>query len=94
MPPPNKTNTILDLVCGLLFQIAGVVFVEMSGYAIVPGVIFLVLDAGFFILGCTGYAAAKGYSKWIGLLGSGSLAGLLILALLPQHGDKTNGSAA
>ena len=84
----NKTSTILDFVCGVLLQIAGGVLVELSGYATIPGLIFLMLGAGFLILGCTGYAVGKGYSKWIGLLGSGSLLGLIILALLPEHAKK------
>jgi hypothetical protein len=90
----NKTNAIIDLVCGMLFQIAGGVLVELSGVATIPGLIFLVLGAGFLILGCTGYAVAKGYSKWIGLLGSGSLLGLIILVLLPEHANKPDDYAA
>ncbi|MGA2541005.1 MAG: hypothetical protein ABSG78_05525 [Verrucomicrobiota bacterium] len=94
MLPSNKTNTIIDLACGIVLQIAGGVLVELSGIATIPGLVFVALGAGFFILGCTGYAAAKGYSKWIGLLGSGSLLGLIILVLLPEHVNKPDDYAA
>jgi hypothetical protein len=83
-----KTNTVIDLGCGIVLQIAGSVLLKLSGVATIPGVILMFHGAGFLILGCTGYAAAKGYSKWIGLLGSGSLVGIIILMLLPERLER------
>ena len=83
-----KTNAIIDLGCGIVLQIAGSVLLKMSGVATIPGVILMFHGAGFLILGCTGYAAAKGYSKWIGLFGSGSLVGINVLMLLPECHER------
>ena len=85
-----KTHTLIDFGCGILLQIAGGVLMRMSGIAVIPGLTLLLLGAWFLILGCTGYASAKGYSMWIGLLGSFSVLGLIILFLLP-HQLEQNG---
>lgn len=45
----------------------------------------IVGGAALFILGLGYYAAAKGHSRWAGLLGMLSIIGYLVLALLPDR---------
>jgi hypothetical protein len=81
-------------ITGLALQFAGIVLPAFLGYAHsknMPEWLSWVTTMGIigggvlFILGLSYYAAAKGHSRWAGLLGLFSIFGLLVLALLPDR---------
>jgi hypothetical protein len=79
-----KTKTNIGVAIGLILEIAGrVMMMEMPNLALVGAIITLV-GVVFFIWGCMSYAAGKGYSKLLGLLGLLSCIGLIVLVLLPD----------
>jgi hypothetical protein len=79
-----KTKTNIGVAVGLLLEIAGrVLAMQVPNLALVGAIITLV-GVVFFIWGCMNYAAGKGYSKLLGLLGLLSCIGLIVLVLLPD----------
>jgi len=79
-----KTKTNIGVAVGLVLEIVGrVVIMEMPDLALV-GAIITLIGVVFFIWGCMNYAAGKGYSKLLGLLGLLSCIGLIVLVLLPD----------
>jgi len=79
-----KTKTNTGVATGIILEIAGQIIIrEMPNLALV-GAIITLIGVIFFIWGCMNYAAGKGYSQLLGLLGLFSCIGLVILVLLPD----------
>jgi TRAP-type C4-dicarboxylate transport system permease small subunit len=85
----KKTKTNIGVGTGIVLQIVGRILSTNVDPAatvrMVLGLILVFAGAIFLIWGCTNYAAGKGRSKWLGLLGLLSFIGLIILVLLPDH---------
>ena len=79
-----KTKTNIGVGLGIVLQLAGR-FIPWSESTGVVGLIISLVGFAFFVWGCMNYAAGKGHSQWLGLLGLLSCIGLLILVILPDH---------
>ena len=79
-----KTKTNIGVGLGILLQLAGRLVARNEANALLGDILTLVGFA-LFIWGCMNYAAGKGHSKWLGLLGILSCIGLLILVFLPDR---------
>ena len=79
-----KTKTNIGVGLGILLQLAGRLVSRNEATALV-GFILILVGVVFFIWGCMNYAAGKGHSKLLGLLGLLSCIGLLILIFLPDR---------
>ena len=84
MLPEYKTKTNIGIGVGILLQLLGRFMTRNEGTALV-GSILAIVGFVFFIWGCMNYAAGKGHSKWLGLLGLLSCIGLIILVFLPDR---------
>ena len=84
MLPEYKTKTNIGIGLGILLQLLGR-FVTRNEATALIGLILAIVGLVFFIWGCMNYAAGKGHSKWLGLLGLLSCIGLLILVFLPDR---------
>ena len=84
MLPEYKTKTNIGIGIGILLQLAGRFVARNDATALVGNILALV-GFVFFIWGCMNYAAGKGHSKLLGLLGLLSCIGLLILFFLPDR---------
>lgn len=80
----HKTKTNIGIGLGILLQFTGSWITRTQGTTLL-GPILALIGSVFFIWGCMNYAAGKGHSQWLGLLGLLSCLGLLILVLLPDH---------
>jgi hypothetical protein len=78
-----RTKTNIGVGLGILLQLAGRLVARNE--ASVFGHILTLVGFVLFIWGCTNYAAGKGHSKFLGLLGILSCIGLIILVLLPDR---------
>ena len=83
-----KTKTNIGVGIGLILEIGGQIINRQMPALILVGSLIALVGLLFFIWGCTNYAAGKGYSKVLGLLGLLSCIGLIILVVLP---DKNKG---
>ena len=79
-----KTKTNIGIGLGILLQLLGR-FVTRNEATALIGLMLAIVGLVFFIWGCMNYAAGKGHSKWLGLLGLLSCIGLLILVFLPDR---------
>ena len=83
----NRRSLALG-VPGLVFQVAPILHDALPPHGewlhVLTG---LIVFAGWVMLvvGLCYYALAKGYSKWLGLLGLLSCIGLVVLACLPDR---------
>ena len=84
MLPEYKTKTNIGIGIGILLQLAGRLVTRNEATALI-GLMLAIVGLVFFIWGCMNYAAGKGHSKWLGLLGLLSCIGLLILVFLPDR---------
>ena len=83
MLPEYKKKTNIGVGIGIIVEILGRVM-AMNQALVLPGLIIVLVGAVFFIWGCRNYAAGKGYSNVLGLLGLLSCFGLIVLVLLPD----------
>ena len=83
-----KTKTNIGVGIGLILEIGGQIINRQMPALILVGSLIALVGVVFFIWGCMNYAAGKGYSKVLGLLGLLSCIGLIILVVLP---DKNKG---
>lgn len=85
----KKTNTNIGVGMGIVLQLVGRFLSTNVDPAatgrMILGLILVLAGTIFFIWGWVNYAAGKGQSKWLGLLGLLSCIGLIILVLLPDH---------
>jgi len=84
MLPEYKTKTNIGIGIGILLQLLGRFLARNEGIAVV-GYVLILVGVVFFIWGCMNYAAGKGHSKLLGLLGLLSCIGLIILVFLPDR---------
>lgn len=85
-------------VTGLTIQTAAMFIPALFGEsmdAVTPLTALLFYGVAFFgavlfMIGLGYYAAAKGHSRWAGLLGMFSIVGYIVLAMLPDR--KKNGA--
>ena len=84
MLPEYKTKTNIGIGLGILLQLLGR-FVTRNEATALIGAILAIVGLVLFIWGCMNYAAGKGHSKWLGLLGLLSCIGLIILVFLPDR---------
>ena len=87
-------------VPGLIIQFAGVLLPMVMGVAEQPdhpahlyGTVIMFAGLIMLIVGLGLYASAKGYSRYMGLLGLLSILGLIILAVLPDKLKTANPTA-
>ena len=80
----HKTKTNIGVGLGILLQLIGRLVARDEANSLIGSILTLV-GLALFIWGCINYAAGKGHSKWLGLLGILSCLGLLILVLLPDR---------
>ena len=83
---------------GIVLQIGAVLIPRALGYAdpknVPVGVTVLyyvvaLSGTALLIVGLSYYAAAKGHSRWAGLLGLLSIIGLIVLAVLPDRHKRS-----
>ena len=80
----HKTKTNIGVGLGIILQVAGRLIARNEANALL-GLILSLVGYVLFIWGCMNYAAGKGHSQWLGLLGLLSCIGLLILVFLPDR---------
>lgn len=80
-----KTKTNIGIGLGIILQIVGQLLMRTGETGAIAGGVLVLIGAVCFIWGCMNYAAGKGYSKLLGLLGLISCLGLLILVFLPDR---------
>jgi hypothetical protein len=57
------------------------------------GLLFVLTSLPVFIWGCLNYAAGKGYSKWVDLVGVAGIIGLIVLMVLPDQHEELRRNA-
>ena len=87
MRPEKRFKTNVGVGIGSVLQLAGFFWVQT---AVIPddeiaGLILILISLPVFVWGCMNYAEGKGYSKSVGLLGLGSIIGLIVLIVLPER---------
>ena len=80
----KRANANTGVRIGVIMQVFGFYALQTDDNGFIPGILFILLSLPPFIWGCMNYAAAKGYTKEVGLLGLLSIIGLNILVLLPD----------
>jgi len=85
MIPEYKTKTNIGIGLGIIFQLTGRYLMGSSDTGTIAGLVLVLIGAVCFIWGCMNYAAGKGHSKVLGLLGLLSCLGLIILIFLPDR---------
>ncbi len=80
-----KTKTNIGIGLGIILQLVGRYLMGTGETGAIAGGVLVLIGAVCFIWGCMNYAAGKGYSKLLGLLGLISCLGLLILVFLPDR---------
>jgi hypothetical protein len=78
----KKSNIAVGV--GFVVEVLGRVLTLSGGPIAILGIVITVVGAVIFITGCFFYAEAKGYSRYLGLLGLASCIGLLVLIILPD----------
>lgn len=84
MVPEIKKQSNKWLFLGFFVWLFGNVLGGQEGAIGSLGILVSLAGMTGFIYGCMLYAQAKGYNKWLGLLGLLNLLGILILVLLPD----------
>jgi cobalamin biosynthesis protein CobD/CbiB len=69
---------------GFLMQVGGNVLSRQVPSAGIIAAVLILAGVIAFVYGCMQMCEAKGYSKWLGLLGLLTCIGLLVIILLPQ----------
>lgn len=79
-----EQQTNMGILGGVLLKLPAMACVMLQ---VSPPVVLALVAASLvcFVWGCTGFAAGKGYPKWLGLLGLASFLGLMVLVLLKDH---------
>ena len=79
MLPEYRSKANLWIGIGLLLQFGSLLVVPepLNALGILAGLVMI-------LIGCGNYASAKGYSGLLGILGLGSILGLVILICLPD----------
>jgi len=95
LPAPTSEPRVIDyrrqahlgIPFGYILQLFGGALLRFETNVVMfYGEKFLVLaGVGLVIWGCAGYAAGKGYPKWLGALGLLSCLGVFFLILLPDR---------
>lgn len=87
MLPEKQTKTNIGVGMGVFLQLAGLYLylIKAGNTAAILGIVLIVASIPVFVWGCMNYAEGKGHSKWVGLVGSTGLPGLLVLILLPDR---------
>ena len=80
----KRANANTGVRIGVIMQVFGFYALQTDDNGFIPGILLILLSLPPFIWGCMNYAAAKGYTKEVGLLGLLSIIGLNILVLLPD----------
>ena len=80
----KRANANTGVRIGVIMQVFGLYALQTDDNGFIPGILLILLSLPPFIWGCMNYAAAKGYTKEVGLLGLLSIIGLNILVLLPD----------
>ncbi|HIA18083.1 MAG TPA: hypothetical protein EYM91_00015 [Acidobacteria bacterium] len=90
MLPEKRFKTNVGVGIGSVLQLAGFFLVETVETAKVAGLVLILISLPVFVWGCMNYAEGKGYSKSVGLLGLGSIIGLIVLIVLPEEGSDSS----
>ena len=79
-------NLNIGIWAGFIIQVIGRIAGRSMGGELgaTIGLVISLLGLVIFVWGCMRYAADKGYSKWLGLLGLLSCIGFIILLVLPE----------
>ena len=80
----KRANANTGVRIGVIMQVFGFYALQTDDNGFIPGILLILLSLPPFIWGCMNYAAAKGYTKEMGLLGLLSIIGLNIPVLLPD----------
>ncbi len=83
LSPEKRRQTNAAIGMGLVFQLAGIVMIQMGLGQSGLGWALVVASFPLFVLGAMYYAQAKGYSRQFGALGIFGVIGLIVLILLP-----------
>ncbi len=86
MAPEYKTRANIGVGIGIILQLAGFLAFRagVGGPQVVP--LLFLLSVPVLAWGCMSYAAGKGRSKWLGLVGVLGIFGLAVLTAIPdQH---------
>lgn len=83
LSPEKRRQTNAAIGMGLIFQLAGIVLIQVGSGRTELGGALVLASFPLFILGAMFYARAKGYSRPLGALGILGVLGLIVLVLLP-----------
>ena len=83
LSPEKRRQTNAAIGMGLVFQLTGIVMIQMGLGQSGSGWALLLASFPLFALGAMYYAQAKGYSRQLGALGILGIVGLIVLILLP-----------
>jgi len=86
-----KNKTEIQLGTGIVLLIVGRLLAKNQGMREVVGLLLEFGGWAVFTWGCMNYAEGKGYSKWLGLLGTLFCLGFVILVWLPDRHPEDRG---
>lgn len=88
MLPENRKKTNIGVGVGIILQVIGRLLAMRNPDLAIIALVLTLVGLVFFIWGCMNYAAGKGYSKWLGLIGLLSCIGLIVLVFLPDRNKE------
>ena len=88
MRAKSEVNTNIGVGIGLVLFAIGFVLSRQNDPTGFVGWLLILISVVPFTWGCMNYAAGKGHSKWVGLIGIAGVIGLIVLVLLPDQHKK------
>jgi hypothetical protein len=78
----------VGIILGFIVHVIAGAIAQTSKEGQVIGLVIGIGALALFVWGCMNLALAKGYSKWVGLLGILTCIGFIILILMPDRSRR------